>query len=119
ARRPPRSSGPCSPASAQPPSAGDRPRRLPTRVLHEVVEPVRLVGPRPAVPAAAYVTAHPAGTVVGGAGRAVPQAGVVEQHVAAVAVDRDLAPDLLEAGRHPGVGAAVRARHDAEEAVLR
>ena len=55
--------------------------------------------------------------VVGGAGRAVPEVGVVEQHVAALAVDGHLAGHLLEAGRHAVGAAEVRAGHDAQEAV--
>ena len=57
-------------------------------------------------------------TVVGRARRAVPEVGMVQQHVAPVAVDADLTGDLLEPERHAGGSAEVRSRDDTEEAVL-
>ena len=72
-----------------------------------------------AVPAAAHVAADRAVAVVGGAGRAVPQVGVVEQHVAALAVDGHLTGHVLEAERHVVGAAEVRTGEDAEEPVPR
>src|SRR4051812_40374008 len=74
--------------------------RSASRVLHEVGDAVARGEPRAGVPAASEVATHRTGTVVGGAGRAVPEVGIVEDHVAALGVDRELAVDLLEAEGH-------------------
>src|SRR5438552_5183657 len=73
---------------------------------------------RSAVPAAAHVPPDPTGAVVGRARGAVPEIGVMQEHVAAVAIHADLAGHLLEAGGHAGGSTPVRTGHDAQETVL-
>src|SRR3954471_17944343 len=92
--------------------------RLAAGVLDEVGETVFGHGLRAAVPTAADVAPDTALAVVGGACGAVPQVGMVQQHVAAFAVHADLARDLLEAGWHPVRATEVRPGYYAQEPVL-
>src|SRR5437667_335376 len=59
------------------------------RVLDEVVESMTALWTRSAVPAAAHVPPDPTGAVVGRARGAVPEIGVMQEHVAAVAIHAD------------------------------
>jgi hypothetical protein len=69
-------------------------------VLHEVVGAVADVQPVAAVPAAAEVSPDGRRTVGRGPGGRVPQVGVVEEDVAPLQVEGDLAGDPFEAERH-------------------
>src|SRR6478609_10318766 len=86
-------------------------------VLDEVVEAVVRREAGAAVPAAADVATDRALAVVGGARRAVPQVRVVEQHVAALAVEGDLAGHVLEPERHLVGTTAMGAGQHTEEPV--
>ncbi len=70
-----------------------------------------------AVPAPAHVTPDRRVTLVGRTRGRVPEMRVVEQDVSPVAIERDLARDLLEAERDLRAAPAMAPRNDAEEPV--